>query len=60
MSDVPRRLLRDGVERSRRFVMLPSFGLSLSLDSHSWILFCDASPLELSKEVDCPEASVQS
>ena len=60
MSDVPRRLLRAGVERSRRFVMLPSFGLSLSLDSHSWILFCDASPLELSKEVDCPEASVQS
>ena len=28
MSDVPRRLLRAGVERSRRFVMLPSFGLS--------------------------------
>ena len=59
MSDVPRRLLRAGVERSRRFVMLPSFGLSLSLDSHSWILFCDASPLELSEELDCPD-SVQS
>ena len=30
-SRVPRRLLRDGVERSRRFVMLPSFGLSPGL-----------------------------
>ena len=54
-------VLRDGVERSRRFVMLPSFGLSLPgldwLSSHSWILLCDASPLELFEELDCPEDS---
>ena len=54
MSDVPRHLLRAGVERSRRFVMLPSFGLSLPgldwLSSRSWIWFRDASRLELIEE----------
>ena len=40
--------------------MLPSFGLSLSLDSHSWIWFRDASPLELSEEWIGQEDFVQS
>ena len=43
-------LPRDGVERSRRFVMLPSLASPDWLSSHSWILLCDASPLELSEE----------
>ena len=50
MSRVSRSLLRAGVERSRRFVMLPSFGLS-GLAVVAFVdLGCDASPLELSEE----------
>ena len=60
MSDVPRSLLRAGVERSRRFVMLPSLASPDWLSSHSGIWFRDASPLELSEEWIGQEYFVQS
>ena len=60
MSDVPRRLLRAGVERSRRFVMLPSFGLS-GLAVVAFVYFGFAtSPLACRGEGIAEELAVQS
>ena len=54
MSRVPRRLLRAGVERSRRFVMLPSFGLS-GLAVVAFVGFGFATRRRWAFGSDCPE-----
>ena len=59
MSRVPRRLLRDGVDESRLFVMLPSFGLSLLdwLSRDSSALVSRRVAVGAVSGVECPEES---